>query len=123
MKNQKSSFKKASPIALAAALLCGVGAASAGEPIEFGDGYKFDWRINTNYTLSQRTKSPNALLANNAAANDGDNNFKKNALTANRISALFEGKLSKGESNTPTSTTTTRLTSTLGRPARRSSLT
>ena len=42
MKKAKSAFAKASPIALAAALLCAAGAASAGEPIEFGDGYKFD---------------------------------------------------------------------------------
>lgn len=106
MKNDKARFKKASPIALAAALLCAAGAASAGEPIEFGDGYKFDWRINTNYTLSQRTKSPNPLLANNAAANDGDNNFSKGALTANRLSALFESKLSKGESGVVLSAST-----------------
>ncbi|WP_037472981.1 DUF1302 domain-containing protein [Simplicispira psychrophila] len=98
MKKEKSALTKASPIALAAALLCAAGAASAGESIEFGDGYKLDWRLNTNYTLSQRTKSAAPLLANNAAGNDGDNNFSKNALTANRLSALFEGKLSKGES-------------------------
>lgn len=98
MKKAKSVLTKASPIALAAAVLCSAGAARAGEPLEFGDGYKLDWRLNTNYTLSQRTKSAAPLLANNAAGNDGDNNFSKNALTANRLSALFEGKLSKGES-------------------------
>lgn len=97
-KEAKSTFKKTSPIALAAAQLCWAGVASAGEPIEFGDGYKFDWRINTNYTLSQRTESADPLLAARAAGNDGDNNFKKHALTANRLSALFESKLSKGQS-------------------------
>ncbi|MBX9936218.1 MAG: DUF1302 domain-containing protein, partial [Burkholderiaceae bacterium] len=94
----KVPFKKMTPIALATALLCGAGAASAGEPIEFGDGYKFDWRVNTNYTLSQRVKGQDPLLAGNATGNDGNNNFNKHALTANRFSALFEGKLSKGES-------------------------
>ena len=94
----KAPRKNITPIALAAALLCGAGAASAGEPIEFGDGYKFDWRVNTNYTLSQRVKSQDPILAGSAASNDGNNNFNKHALTANRFSALFEGKLSKGDS-------------------------
>ena len=101
MKKSKTMFTKASPIALAAALLCGAGAAVAGEPIEFGDGYKFEWRVNTNYTLAQRLKSIDPLLSSariNANGNDGDNNFAKHALTANRLSALFESKLSKGES-------------------------
>ena len=101
MKKAKSMLKKTSPIALAAALLCGAGAAVAGEPIEFGDGYKFEWRVNTNYTLAQRLKSIDPLLSSartNANGNDGDNNFAKHALTANRLSALFESKLSKGQS-------------------------
>ena len=98
MRRAASALHKASPIALAAALLCGAGVASAGEPIEFGDGYRFDWRLNLNYTLSQRLMSPDSVLANAAAANDGDNNFAKHALTANRLSALFESKLTKGES-------------------------
>ena len=67
----KAPRKNITPIALAAALLCGAGAASAGEPIEFGDGYKFDWRVNTNYTLSQRVKSQDPILAGSAASNLG----------------------------------------------------
>ncbi len=98
MKKSKSMFTKTTPIALAAALLCAAGAAVAGEPIEFGDGYRFDWRVNTNYTLAQRMKSIDPLLSANASGNDGDNNFAKHSLTANRLSALFEGKLSKGQS-------------------------
>jgi len=98
MKKAISAFAKASPIALAAALLCAAGAAGAGETIEFGDGYKFDWRVNTNYSLSTRMKSADPLLSANAAGNDGDNNFDKHALTANRLSALFESKLTKGQS-------------------------
>lgn len=98
MKKSKSILPKASPGALAAALLCASAAAGAGEPIEFGDGYKFDWRINTNYTLAQRISGIDPLLSANAAGNDGNNNFAKNSLTANRLSALFEGKLAKGQS-------------------------
>ena len=84
--------------AIALALAGGALSAFAGETIEFGDGYKFDWRINANYTLGQRMKSIDPLLSANATGNDGDNNFAKHSLTANRLSALFEGKLSKGQS-------------------------
>ena len=38
------------------------------------------------------------MLARSSGVNDGDNNFKKNSLTANRIGALLDAKLSKGDS-------------------------
>lgn len=90
--------KTLKPVAMAILALLVSGVAQAGETITFENGVNLDWRLNTNYTLSQRTKSADPLLAGNAASNDGDNNFAKNALTANRLSALFEGKLSKGSS-------------------------
>jgi len=86
------------PVAMAVVALLVAGAAQAGETIAFENGVNLDWRFTTNYTLSQRTKSPDPLLARNGGANDGDNNFAKNALTANRVSGLFEGKISKGDS-------------------------
>lgn len=86
------------PVAMAVLVLVVAGAAQAGETITFENGVNLDWRFTTNYTLSQRTRSADAMLARNAGANDGDNNFAKNALTANRISELFEGKISKGDS-------------------------
>lgn len=86
------------PLAAAVVALLAAGAAKAGETIELGDGLKLDWRLIGTYTLSQRMKSADPLLAANAAGNDGDNNFAKHALTANRLSALFESKLSKGDS-------------------------
>ena len=91
---------KRAPVSVAVALALAGGALSAfaGETIEFGDGYKFDWRINTNYTLGQRMKSIDPLLSANAAGNDGDNNFAKHSLTANRLAALLEGKVSKDRS-------------------------
>ncbi|MDB5732838.1 MAG: PduX [Variovorax sp.] len=95
---KRTGCKRRSPVALASALLCAAGAASAAEPIEFGDGYTLDWRLSTTYTLSQRMKNPDPKLAAATGSNDGDNNFKKGALTANRASALFEGKISKGVS-------------------------
>ncbi len=98
----KSRYKRA-PIATAAALIAGAAAlpAFAGEPIEFGDDYKFDWRLTGTYTAAERMKKPDTVLASKATdsgANDGDNNFKKGALTANRLALLFEGNLSKGSS-------------------------
>jgi hypothetical protein len=93
---------KRAPVAAAVALAMGGSAvpALAGEPIEFGDGYKLEWRLTGTYTLAQRMKNADPLLAGigNAGANDGDNNFHKGSLTANRVSALFEGKVSKGDS-------------------------
>lgn len=86
------------PVAVAVGTLVAASAAQAGEPITLENGAVIDWRLNTNYTLGTRMKSADPLLAGNAAANDGDNNFKKHALTANRVSALFEGKISKGDS-------------------------
>jgi hypothetical protein len=95
----KFKFKRA-PVTVAVALAMGGAAlpAFAGEPIEFGDGYKLDWRLTTTYSLAQRVKDADPLLARAAGSNDGDNNFKKGALTANRLSALFEGKVTKGAS-------------------------
>ncbi|MEC5214584.1 hypothetical protein RCH06_003149 [Polaromonas sp. CG_9.5] len=86
------------PVAMAVLALVVAGGAQAGETITFENGVNLDWRFTTNYTLSQRMRSADAMLARNAGANDGDNNFAKNALTANRISELFEGKISKGDS-------------------------
>lgn len=82
------------------ALLALAGPALAGEPVEFDNGLKLDWRLGTTYTLAQRMKAPAALLSGsaNAGGNDGDNNFAKHALTANRLALLLETKLSKGES-------------------------
>ena len=72
-----------------------------GEAIVFDNGAKLDWKATTTYTLATRLRSPDALLANDSAdyvAPDGDNNFKKGALTANRVALLLEGKLSKDRS-------------------------
>ena len=91
-----TTHKVLKPMAMAVLALTVAGAAQAGETITFDNDVKLDWRLTTNYTLSQRARSADPLLAGNAASNDGDNNFAKNSLTANRLAALFEGKVSKG---------------------------
>ena len=80
-------------IALAAAIVA-AGPAAAFEPIEFGPGIKLDARVNFTYTLGQRIKDQDALLARTAGINDGNNNFDKGALTSNRLSSLLDAKLS-----------------------------
>lgn len=101
----KTRFKLA-PVAAAVAIAAPL-PALAFEPISIGDGYTFEGRLNLTYTLSQRVEGQDPLLTyraptttavNNAGANDGDNNFKKNALTANRLAGLLETKLTKGDS-------------------------
>lgn len=87
-------------LACAAVLVLSLPSAQAGETVDLGGGLKFDWSLGTTYALGVRTKNPNPLLASDASnftGNDGNNNFKKGALIANRVSALFESKLTKGD--------------------------
>jgi hypothetical protein len=95
---KKSTLAAAASAALAA--LCMSPAAQAGETIEMGNGLKLDWRLNTTYTLATRLNDADPRLSgtNNAGGNDGNNNFHKGALTANRLGGLLETKLYKGES-------------------------
>lgn len=89
----KNNMKKLNPIAMAALLSLGMGAVQAGETVDLGDGLKFDWRVNATYGLGVRLNDPSPVIAS-----DGNNNFKKGALTANRLGAVWESKLSKGDS-------------------------
>jgi hypothetical protein len=89
--------KKLTPIAAALFALWGGAPAFAGEPIEFENGLKLDWRASTSYTLSTRIESPDPVLTGAAGSNDGDNNFRKHALTSNRLGLLLETSLSKGD--------------------------
>lgn len=88
----KNKMKKLTPVALAA-LLMGMGAAHAGETIHLGNGVNLDWRLNLSYGLGVRVANPSPILGS-----DGNRNFDKGALTANRLGAVFESKLSKGRS-------------------------
>ena len=99
--------KKIKPIALA---VIGMGIASsafAGEPIQFDNGGVLQWRVNSTYTLSTRIESRDALLGGdfrangipiNANGNDGNNNFDRGDLTANRLSLLLDVNYKKGDS-------------------------
>lgn len=89
----KNNMKKLTPIAVAALLSLGMGAVHAGETVDLGDGLKFDWRLNLNYGLGVRLNNPSEVIAS-----DGNNNFKKGSLTANRLGAVWESRLSKGDS-------------------------
>lgn len=98
-----NTYKKSNlalAVSAAVATLCMGPAAHAGETVDLGNGLKLDWRVGTTYTLSQRMKAPDPLLSgtSNAGGNDGNNNFAKGALTANRLGALLETKLSKLDS-------------------------
>lgn len=94
------------PIAAAAALLAASVPALAFETVELGGGLKLDTRVNLTYTLATRLKDADPLLKANAGSNDGNNNFAKNALTANRVVAFFDGKLSKDDSGLVVSAST-----------------
>ncbi|MEG0147899.1 MAG: DUF1302 family protein [Comamonas sp.] len=91
----KKNMKKLKPIALACLLSSGMGAVYAGESVELGDGLKLDWRLNVSYGIGTRLSDPTSVPA---LRTDGNMNFAKGSLTANRLGALFESKLSKGDS-------------------------
>lgn len=93
--------KKMKPIALAVVGMGVIAPAFAGQPIQFDNGMVLDWRVNSTYTMSSRLESRDALLASeatNAGGNDGNNNFGRGDLTANRLSLLLDAKLTKGDS-------------------------
>ena len=92
--------KNFTPVAAAAAALLGAAAmpATAFEAIDLGGGFVLDARLNLTYTLSRRMKDQDPLLAGATGINDGNNNFDKGSLTANRIGALLDAKLTKGDS-------------------------
>jgi len=98
------------PVALAALALCAAATGvHAGEAVEFENGWKLDWKATTTYQVGQRLNNQDPLLSTAAASsgnNDGNNNFKKGALVNNRVSALFETKLSKGDTGLVLSATT-----------------
>ena len=94
------------PIAAAAALAAACGPAFAFEQIDLGNGLKLDARINLTYTLATRLKNQDPVLKGSSGSNDGNNNFNKNALTANRLGAFFDGKLSKDASGLVVSAST-----------------
>ncbi len=89
------------PIALAAAAAMLAGAGWAGETLDLGNDLKLDWKLTGTYTASRRMKNAAPALVglvDPAKSSDGDKNFKKGDLTSNRLSALLESRLHKGNS-------------------------
>lgn len=85
------------------AVLCAT-TVNAAETIEFDNGLKLDWGLTLGYTIGARVEGRSSLFSGKDPAgrndiyNDGNNNFDKGSLIANRISALGSVKLSKGNS-------------------------
>ncbi|CAM5291427.1 MAG TPA: DUF1302 domain-containing protein [Thauera sp.] len=90
--------KKMKPVALAVIGMGVMAPAMAFEAIQFDNGAVFESRLTSTYTLSTRLENRAPLLANNAGGNDGNNNFDKGALTANRLSLLLDTHFKKGNS-------------------------
>lgn len=90
-------FKKS---ALTAAIIsaCLATQASAGESIDLGNGFNFDWKGTAAYSLAARTENQNPDLSTGFGRSTGDANFDKKDLTANGLSLLMEGHLSKNGS-------------------------
>ena len=75
----------------------------AGDTIEFENGVNLDWSVTASYNVAMRVAKPDPLLTGEQYMwanryNDGNNNFDQYSLVNNRLSALFQAKLSKGDS-------------------------
>jgi len=93
--------KKMKPVALAVIGMGVMAPAAAFNTIEFDNGATLESRINSTYTMSTRIESRDPLLASqqfNTNGNDGNNNFDRGDLTANRLSLLLDAHLKKGSS-------------------------
>lgn len=90
---------KLSPIATAVVGALLASPALGGDTIVFDNDARFDWKGTATYTVATRLRSADpALLEVDGTAIDGNHNFDKGALTANRLALLFEGKFSKDRS-------------------------
>ena len=97
----KQHFNR-SAIILALGVLVSV-AAQAGDTIEFENGVNLDWSVTASYNVAMRVAKPDPLLTGErnmwaVRYNDGNNNFDQWSLVNNRVSALFQTKISKGDS-------------------------
>lgn len=97
----KKIFQKTT-IAMALGLIA-AGAAQAGDTIEFENGVNLDWSVTASYNVAMRVAKPDPLLTGErnmwaVRYNDGNNNFDQWSLVNNRVSALFQTKISKGDS-------------------------
>lgn len=69
--------------------------------IDLGQGTVLESRLTATYSVGTRLSKADRLLssdATNATGNDGNNNFKRGDLTANRLALLFDTHLKSGRS-------------------------
>ena len=97
----QKSYKK-STLTLALATMA-ASMVHAGETIEFDNGVNLDWSVTASYNMAMRVAKPDPLLTGErnmwaVRYNDGNNNFDQWSLVNNRVSALFQTKISKGDS-------------------------
>ena len=95
------SYKKSTLTLALAAMAASM--AHAGDTIEFENGVNLDWSVTASYNVAMRVAKPDPLLTGERYMwanryNDGNNNFDQWSLVNNRASALFQTKLSKGDS-------------------------
>jgi hypothetical protein len=93
--------RKLTPVALAVIGMGAFAPAMAFESVQFENGAVLESRLTSTYTLSTRIESRDPLLSSqelNANGNDGNNNFDRGDLTANRLSLLLDAHLKKGSS-------------------------
>lgn len=64
---------------------------------EFGDGIEADYLTTLNYALNTRTEKQAHKLLNNINGDDGDRNFDRGSFFNNRVSALGELNIHKGD--------------------------
>ena len=101
------TMKHLTPIAGAVALMAAAATpAHAFEQIDLGSGLKLDARVNLTYTMAKRLNSQDPVLKGSAGSNDGNNSFNKGSLTANRLGAFFDGKLSMDDTGLVVSAST-----------------
>lgn len=81
-----------SPLVLA---LIGTSAFAA-PTVEFNDGTKLDYSVTLSYTASQRLKTSAQEYLNDPNQDDGTRNFKRGSFITNRLNALGEMRLERG---------------------------
>lgn len=86
-----TTFFKVNALAAAVAGVLVTGTASAGLPVDLGNGISLDWKGTAAYALGVRTEK-----ADDALSSTGNDNFDKGDLTSNGVSLLMEAHLSKG---------------------------
>jgi hypothetical protein len=86
--NVSSPLARVSPIAAAIIAAAVSSSAAASNTIDLPADATLDWKATTTYSLSARTQSRDSRLR--GSGNEGNENFARGDLTANRASLLLE---------------------------------